>query len=636
MPTVLIADDEPVILRVLARFLEAPGRTVLTAANAADALELARAHAPIDVALLDKNLGDRSGLELARDLRGLDALTAVILITGYASLESAVEAVQIGAYDYVTKPVDDFDGLALKIANALEKVRLARAHEQVLARLAQSETRYRELFEAAPDALVVVDVARSCVCEVNASAAAMFDRARAELVGAEVGELFAVPLPPLDEWPEGGLQLTCSKRGGATFPAEVTIGDGRLDGCATRILTVRDVSVRERLLAERRAVEEELRQAQKMDAVGRLAGGLAHDLGNVLAVVLSCVEQLHSRDDAALREELDIMHVAVERGSDLVKQMMRLTRKGPSNPALIPVAAAIEETTKLLRRSLGDRVALVTEAAPDAWSIRMDPTHLGQVLLNLAVNARDAMSEGGTLRIRVENCPGEAPREGAPGAPADRVVISVADTGVGMTPEVRERIFEPFFTTKDSGKGTGLGLAVTYGIVRQAGGTISVESEPGRGSTFRISLPRARENAPPASVQPPAPPARATGRTVLLVEDATPLRAAMAQTLNGLGLRVVDAGSAEDALRAIDHHRCAIDLLVTDLILPGMPGTELARALRRVHPTCPVLLVTSAPGDARADEFAQRGGRVLVKPFHQAALIEEATRLVAVSSPAGI
>ena len=184
MPTVLIVDDEPVILRVLARFLDAPGRTVLTAASAAEALELARTQGPIDVALLDKNLGDRSGLELARDLRRLDALTAVVLITGYASFESAVEAVQIGAYDYVTKPVDDFDGLALKVANALEKVRLAREHERISAQLAKSEARYRELFDAAPDALIVIEVGSSRICEVNAPAAAMFERDRADLVGA--------------------------------------------------------------------------------------------------------------------------------------------------------------------------------------------------------------------------------------------------------------------------------------------------------------------------------------------------------------------------------------------------------------------------------------------------------------------
>jgi len=632
MPTVLIADDEPVILRVLARFLEAPGRTLLTAASAAEALEMARAHAPIDVALLDKNLGDRSGLELARDLRGIDALTAVILITGYASLESAVEAVQIGAYDYITKPVDDFDGLALKVANALEKVRLAREHEHILARLAQSETRYRELFNAVPDALFVVDVGSSCVHEVNSSAAAMFGRDRAHLVGSDVRELFKTPLPALERWPGGCIQLECARRDEGTFPGDVTVGDDRIDGCATRMLTVRDVSLREQLVAERRVVEDELRQAQKMDAIGRLAGGIAHDLGNVLAVVLSCVEEISSRYDAPLAEELDVMHVAVERGSKLVKQMMTLTRKAPSSPALLSVAATVEEMTKLLRRSIGEGVSLVTEAPPDAWSVRMDPTHLSQVLLNLVVNARDAMPEGGTLRIRVENCLGDDRREGARAAAIDRVVLSVTDSGVGMTPEIRERIFEPFFTTKDSGKGTGLGLAVTYGIVRQAGGTIAVESEPGRGSTFRISLPRARDVAPPAQTEASPTPERAKRQTVLLVEDATPLRAAMARTLGGIGLRVLDAGSAEDALRALDEVGCPVDLLVTDLILPGMPGTELAEALRRIHPACAVLLVTSAPGDTRVDAFTQSGGRVLLKPFRQAALIEEARRLVSATS----
>ena len=206
------------------------------------------------------------------------------------------------------------------------------------------------------------------------------------------------------------------------------------------------------------------------------------------------------------------MHVAVERGSKLIQQMMTLTRKEPARPTVLSVTATVEEIAKLLRRTLGNRVSLVTEAAPDAWSVLMDPTHLSQVLLNLAVNARDAMPEGGTLRIGVENRSGAARGEGAHRSAVDRVVLSVTDTGVGMTPQIRERIFEPFFTTKDSGKGTGLGLAVTYGIVRQAGGTIVVESEPGRGSTFRISLPRAPADAdarPGAAVTGP----RASGRT---------------------------------------------------------------------------------------------------------------------------
>ncbi len=193
----------------------------------------------------------------------------------------------------------------------------------------------------------------------------------------------------------------------------------------------------------------------------------------------------------------------------------------------------IEETSKLLRPHLGDAVSLVTEGTETGWRVRMDPTHLSQVLLNLAANARDAMPAGGTLRISVENVPSDALNGCARGLSGDGVVLSVSDTGFGMSPEIRERIFEPFFTTKEAGKGTGLGLAVTYGIIQQAGGAISVDSELGRGSTFRIALPRALDDAEPAVARPPpAPaPARARKRTVLLVEDTTLLRACMAQAL---------------------------------------------------------------------------------------------------------
>ena len=203
-----------------------------------------------------------------------------------------------------------------------------------------------------------------------------------------------------------------------------------------------------------------------------------------------------------------------------------------------------------------------------------------------------------------------------------------------MSPEIRERIFEPFFTTKEAGKGTGLGLAVTYGIIQQAGGAISVESEPGRGSTFRIALPRARDDAEPAVARPPpAPaPARARERTVLLVEDTTLLRARMGQALGAVGFRVLEAATAENALRSLRENGRPVDLLVTDLILPGMSGTDLAQALRRVHPSCPVLLVTGAPSDGRAIAFAASGQPVLVKPFREAALVEEVRRLVSEAS----
>jgi two-component system, cell cycle sensor histidine kinase and response regulator CckA len=495
MPTILLADDEPVILKVLEKFLSGADRRIVTASTGEEALRLARLYAPIDIALVDKNFGDASGVQVARELKAIAPETEVILVTGYASVESAIEAVQIGVYDYVTKPIENFDALRLKVTNALEKVRLGREHRAMAARLEESEARYRQLFASVPDAIVVFEVTTERIVEANPAASSLFGHAREELLQLTLATLLAPPRPLFlgaSALVESGSTLKALRRSGEVFPADVRLGDLALGGRALRTLTFRDVSTRERLEAERRAVEEQLRQAQKMEAMSRLASGLGHDLGNMLAVVLSYVEELAAGTHGELRKDLETVLGAAERASHLVKQMMTFSRKGAATPAIVAVNASIDCMSKLLRPSLGQRVKLVTELAAEPWPVRIDPSQLDQVLVNLAVNARDAMPDGGRLVVRTENVVFEQRQAGhLDGAPGQYVQLSVSDTGTGMSQEVKDRVFEPFFTTKEAGKGTGLGLAVTYGIVAQAGGTILVESAPGRGSTFRVLLPRA-------------------------------------------------------------------------------------------------------------------------------------------------
>jgi len=628
MSRILIADDEPVILKVLGKFLEKPGREILLATSAAEALELARRHAPLDVALLDKNLGDRSGLELARDLKGLEEDLAVLLVTGYASLQSAIEAVQIGAYDYLTKPVDDPTSLDLKVTNAEERVRLARERRRLAAALTESEERYRSIFESSPDGLLVIDPQGSRVREANRAAERIFQRPGG-LVGVDIGGLFAASRAD-QLTPPNGVAVAGRRGDGSTFEAEIRPGALTLRGEELSTLAVRDVSARERLARERRQVEDQLRQVQKMDAIGRLAGGLGHDLGNLLGVIMTYVEVLHDGAEGTVREDLSMAQTAAERAAQLVRQLMTLARPGPGKPVVVSVNDEIDQTAKLLRRSLPDDIQIGTELFPGIWPSKLDPNQLAQVLVNLCINARDAMPGGGRVRIATENLEEAAARPtGVP--PGAWVLISVSDTGIGMSAEVRERVFEPFFTTKDVGKGTGLGLSVVYGIVRQAGGFVAVESAPGAGTTFRVGFQRSVEHA--ASGRSSERRLRALtgrGRTVLVVEDEGALRTAVAHSLAGIGFEVLQGDSAEAALAVARSHGGDIDLLLTDVLMPGQSGAQLAEALRRERPAVKVLYMTGFPGDPRVAEVMGGGAaEVIHKPFKHSTLVEQVRRLVA-------
>jgi PAS domain S-box-containing protein len=620
MPTLLIADDEPAVLKVLARFLARDRRRLLLAGSVAEALALAREQGPVDVALLDKNLADGSGLDVARELKRQDEDVQVLLLTAYASLRSAVEAVQIGAYDYLTKPVEDFDALELRISNALEKVRLAREHRRTVAALVESERRNRQLLEAMPDGLVAYDPADGRIHAANAAAARLLGAAPDALAGRDVGALFdggRAPGDAIDDAP-----VRCVRIDGTSFPAEVREGSLAWQGRTLRALVVRDVSRREALAAERRAAEEQLRHAQKLDAVARLAGGIGHDLGNMLGVVLTYLDVLEGRAPA---EDLAAMRVAADRAAGLVRQMMALARRAPARPVRVALQGAVTELARLLARTLGERIGLELRLSPEPCPVEIDPGQLSQVLLNLAVNARDAMPEGGRLTVGVERLPG--PGHGL-------AALVVEDTGTGMTPEVRARMFEPFFTTKAEGRGTGLGLAVTQGIVAQAAGRIEVESEPGRGSTFRIVFPLAPDapERPPSPALPAAP--RPGGRArVLLVDDEPILRGAAAAVLRDSGFAVEVAGSAEEALSLLPAIG-PVDLLVTDVVMPGRSGPELAADLRRGQPGARVLLITGVPGDPRVLAAARDGAAVLEKPFGAKDLADRVRALLA-SPPEG-
>jgi PAS domain S-box-containing protein len=366
-------------------------------------------------------------------------------------------------------------------------------------------------------------------------------------------------------------------------------------------------------ITERRLLEEQLRQAQKMEAIGQLAGGIAHDFNNLLTAIRGFTEQLDESIPAGNpgRAVLAEIERAADRAAELTRQLLAFSRRQAVNLVPIDLHAVVTETVPLLRRLIGEDVDVRVKAGPKLPRVLADHAQLGQVLLNLAANARDAMPDGGTLGIELEAVETDADfvrtHEGSESGP--HVMLAVSDTGVGMAEETQAHLFEPFYTTKELGKGTGLGLASVYGIVKQARGSIYVESQPGRGSTFRIYLPAAAEVDIVSPVTSVAPAEHTSGQdTVLLVEDEPDVRAFARRVLERHGHRVIACANPAEALELVRSDPKAFDLLVTDVLMPHMSGPTLADHVLALRPNVPVLFMSGhTPG--------QFQGRLLAKPF---------------------
>ena len=376
-------------------------------------------------------------------------------------------------------------------------------------------------------------------------------------------------------------------------------------------------------ITERLAVQERLRQSQKMEAVGQLAGGIAHDFNNLLMVMMSCARFIRKAlpDDERVARDLAVLMDAGDKGAVLTRQLLAFSRQQVLTPQALDLSSLIGGMRTMLERLIDENIELAFVLASDLWEVKADWGQLELVVMNLVLNARDAMPEGGSLALETGNVPaGAGAQSGSAEAAGDRVLFTVADTGRGMSEEVKARIFEPFFTTKEKGKGTGLGLSTVYGIIDQHDGTIGVETRVGQGSVFRVCLPRVEDGAGAAAVGEQA---RETDsdtvpsgmERILLVEDDPDVRELIARTLAELGYTVVEAGGGEEALRHLEAGGDAVDLLLTDVIMPGMDGKALAEEAQRLVPGLSVLF---ASGYA-AGRLAERGlcGDVplLMKPF---------------------
>jgi PAS domain S-box-containing protein len=396
-------------------------------------------------------------------------------------------------------------------------------------------------------------------------------------------------------------------------------GEGVARRAVRRVGACRDVTEATLASAERERLRTQLEHAQRLDSVGRLAGGVAHDFNNMLAVILGTAEVMRARPDLAPDLDADLAEIerAAQHARDVTRQLLAFSRKQVVSPRVLDLNEVVERARKTLSRLIGEDVAFSLHLSPGLWRVSLDALQVDQVLMNLAVNARDAMLGGGRLTLETANVQlDEAYCRQHPGfRPGDHVLLSVSDSGVGMDRETARHVFEPFFTTKGPGKGTGLGLATVYGIVTQAGGSIHVYSEPGHGSTFKIYFPRHRGAGDEAREveQLPAVPG---GGTVLLVEDDGMVRRMVGSMLSSLGLTVLPAGGPAEALAIVGRGGRDVDLVLTDVVMPEMNGKALRDRLHGLRPGLPVLFMSGyTPNVIVHHGVLDEGVRLLQKPF---------------------
>jgi PAS domain S-box-containing protein len=386
-------------------------------------------------------------------------------------------------------------------------------------------------------------------------------------------------------------------------------------------------------ITEYKRLEDQLRQAQKMEAVGQLAGGVAHDFNNLLMVMGAHIDRIRDRllpHDPLLADAVEV-HTAVQRAAALTSQLLAFSRKQFLQPRVLDVSSVLDGVGRMLTRLLGESIALKIEIENDLARVKVDQGQLEQALLNLALNARDAMPDGGTLTIQAKSMQFHEAQNWRHSSvqPGSYVMLAVTDTGTGMDTATQSRIFEPFFTTKGPGKGTGLGLPMVYGVIKQSGGAISVYSEPGQGTTFKIFLPPCKDDASPDPQQPTPVSEEKGNETILLVEDQVAIREVASVYLMGLGYNVLAAPDGEAALRIAETQQKQIDLVVTDMVMPNMGGRDLANHITRLYPEAKVLFMSGYPDFAvRHTEDLDEQAEVLQKPFSLKSLASKARSLL--------
>jgi PAS domain S-box-containing protein len=614
---ILIVDDERHNRQLLEVMLATEGFSVLMATSGEEALAVVAKQAP-DLVLLDVMMPGMNGYEVASRIKGDPATNhiPVVMVTALDDRKARMLGLSAGAEDFLTKPVDRIE-LCLRVRNLLRLKAYGDYHDRYsqaledevgsrTADLIESERLYRSTFDAAPVGIVHVGLDGRWL-RVNQRLCDLLGYSRDELQNG-IAQEFVAPedlasdIDSYRELVDGRLNLHVvderryRRRDGGSVWARINVSVHRdAAGKAQHFISVIED------ITERRVLEAQIRQASKMEGIGRLASGVAHDFNNLLSVILSYCELLGAdlKESDPIRADLEEIRGAGVRAADLTRQLLAFSRQQVLQPRVVDLTERVSDMERMLRRLLGEDVQLTTTTARGLARILVDPGQVEQVIMNLAVNARDAMPRGGNLAIETaEVFLDEGYASEHAGVKAGRhVMLAVSDTGTGMDKSTQARIFEPFFTTKAAGKGTGLGLATVFGIVRQSGGTIGVTSVVGEGTTFTVYFPVVDR----VSVRPSSPPPGLRtfhgSETVLLVEDEERVRVLAGTILRKYGYNVLEAPGGGDAFLLCEQHTATIHLLLTDVVMPRMSGRQLAERLLVIRPAMRVLYMSGYTDD---------------------------------------
>jgi hypothetical protein len=637
---VLIVEDDPVDAELMVRELKRGGFDpdwvrVQTEQEYLEQLETAP-----EVILSDSNLPLFDGFEALDLLQKRNLDIPFILVSGRMGEDVAVEAMKRGASDYLLK--DRLARLGEAVRGAIDRTRLRAERTWAVGALRQSEERYRLVSEASSDYVYSI--------RVGTDGSLTF-----EWITDPFTRITGYNIEELNEY---GWEVLCHPEDAAIARQHLkTLLSGEQAIVELRVVTkarqTRWLRVYERPviagnavgsangkprveriygaaqdITERKELEEQLLQSRKMEAIGQLAGGVAHDFNNLLTVICGYGDLMKKLPDLGIeaREYAEEILAAARRASELTRQLLAFGRRQVLQSRNVDLNSVVRGLEKMLRRLIGEDIELRTSFDPGAGLVKVDPGQFEQVIMNLVVNARDAMPRGGVLTIGTATAGiGRNPSAGQPMLPAGRyVMLAVSDTGAGMDARTTRRVFEPFFTTKEVGKGTGLGLAMAYGIVKQSGGDIRVHSEPGRGTTFRIYIPQldSGEKASMESRPLELRPMRGT-ETILVLEDESALRTLMRQVLVGAGHTVLDTGDPDEAIRLSRKHSGEIDLFITDMVLPKLSGPQVAERILEIRPGIRVIYTSGYPGKTNIPSRLRRHGATFFeKPFTPDSLVE--------------